>query len=257
MLRLSASCFAALALGVSGQQMRGSAGEIATPQTGNLEAKVEALEARIEMLTGKLETLQALVDSRETADTDVETEKSGLIQDSTPSFVNSGGSFLSEMEKAPSCAVGPAGSSQPFTVMQPYQGVQYIIALEGEFPGRSRRLEEDMSENQGRQLQGQTARTIGEIAMFAGNYPPAGWVRADGATYPIQSYNAAFSILGATYGGDGRRTFAVPDLRGRVPIGTGEGPGLQQIGHGAKSGTETVTLHTANIPSNFHSCQEA
>lgn len=86
---------------------------------------------------------------------------------------------------------------------------------------------------------------IGEINIFAGNFAPRGWHFCDGTLLNISSYTALFSILGTTYGGDGRTTFALPDLRGRVPLSFGQGSGLSNYRLGQKGGAESVTL-TAN-----------
>ena len=67
---------------------------------------------------------------------------------------------------------------------------------------------------------------IGEIMLFTGNYAPAGWAPCDGQTMPIAEYDMLFNLIGTTYGGDGTNTFALPDLRGRVPVNQGAGPGL-------------------------------
>lgn len=93
---------------------------------------------------------------------------------------------------------------------------------------------------------------IGQIIMFGGNFPPRGWAFCDGQLLPISSHSALFSILGTTYGGDGRSTFALPDLRGRVPIHPGSGPGLQSRRLGEKSGQEQVTLTVNEMPSHTH-----
>ncbi len=77
---------------------------------------------------------------------------------------------------------------------------------------------------------------LGQIIMFAGNFAPRGWALCDGQLLQISSYSALFSILGTTYGGDGRVTFALPELRGRVPIHAGNGPGLGSRPLGQKSG---------------------
>ena len=79
---------------------------------------------------------------------------------------------------------------------------------------------------------------IGEIIMFAGNFAPRGWAFCDGQLLPISQNSALFSILGTTYGGDGRTTFGLPDLRGRVPIGPRTGPGLTAYRLGEKGGSE-------------------
>ena len=93
---------------------------------------------------------------------------------------------------------------------------------------------------------------IGQIVLFAGNFAPRGWAFCEGQLLSIASHNALFSILGTTYGGDGRTTFALPDLRGRAPIGQGQGPGLQQRRLGEKGGVERVTLAENQIPSHTH-----
>ena len=96
---------------------------------------------------------------------------------------------------------------------------------------------------------------LGEIRMFAGNYAPRGWARCDGQLLQISSNAALFSVLGVTYGGDGRVTFALPDLRGRAPIHAGNGPGLTPRMLGQYGGTEYVTLTEAQIPSHSHTVQ--
>jgi len=93
---------------------------------------------------------------------------------------------------------------------------------------------------------------IGEIRLFAGTYAPNGWAFCDGSILPISENDALFSLIGTTYGGDGQSTFALPDFRGRVPIGMGQGPGLSNRSHGEIGGQETVTLSTANMPSHTH-----
>ena len=89
---------------------------------------------------------------------------------------------------------------------------------------------------------------IAQIMMFGGNFAPRGWAFCDGQLLPISQYSALFSLLGTTYGGDGRTTFGLPDLRGRVAIHPGNGPGLSSIRLGEKGGTETNTLSTAQLP---------
>lgn len=93
---------------------------------------------------------------------------------------------------------------------------------------------------------------LGEIRMFGGNFAPRGWAFCDGQILPINQNQALFSILGTTYGGDGRTTFGLPDLRGRVPIHQGTGPGLSQKRIGQRSGTETNILSVENLPSHSH-----
>lgn len=93
---------------------------------------------------------------------------------------------------------------------------------------------------------------IGQIIMFGGNFAPRGWALCDGQILPISQNTALFSILGTTYGGDGRTTFALPDLRGRVPIHAGSGPGLSSYQLGEKGGVERVTLTVQELPSHSH-----
>jgi microcystin-dependent protein len=88
--------------------------------------------------------------------------------------------------------------------------------------------------------------------MFAGNFAPRGWAFCAGQLLSIAQNTALFSILGTTYGGDGIQTFALPDLRGRSAVGTGQGPGLSNIQLGEQAGAETVTLTVANMPSHNH-----
>lgn len=93
---------------------------------------------------------------------------------------------------------------------------------------------------------------LGEIRQFAGSFPPVGWALCQGQSLPISNYDALFALLGTTYGGDGQVTFNLPDFRGRVAVGTGQGPGLSPIVLGALAGTETVTLLSSNLPSHTH-----
>lgn len=96
---------------------------------------------------------------------------------------------------------------------------------------------------------------IGEIRMFGGNFAPAGWALCDGSILQVSANEALFSLLGTKYGGNGRTTFGLPDLRGRVPIHVGQGPGLTNRTIGAKGGGEDVTLTVNNLPSHIHAWQ--
>lgn len=90
---------------------------------------------------------------------------------------------------------------------------------------------------------------IGEIRMVGFNFPPQGWVQCNGQLLPIMQNQALFALLGTTYGGDGRSTFAVPDLRGRLPIHPSQSaPGVTDIQQGQKGGVPYVTLTPANMP---------
>jgi microcystin-dependent protein len=94
--------------------------------------------------------------------------------------------------------------------------------------------------------------TIAEIRMFAGNFAPRTWLFCNGQIINIAQNTAMFSLLGTTFGGNGQTTFAIPDLRGRVPVGTGTGPGLANIQLGQMAGSPTVTLLAANMPAHTH-----
>ena len=93
---------------------------------------------------------------------------------------------------------------------------------------------------------------IGEISMFAGNFAPRGWAFCDGQLLAISQNSALFSLLGTTYGGDGRTTFGLPDLRGRVPMHPGNGPGLSPRRLGEKGGSEANTLSVNSLPPHVH-----
>ena len=93
---------------------------------------------------------------------------------------------------------------------------------------------------------------IGEIRMFAGNFAPRNWAFCDGQLLAVSQNQALFSLLGTTYGGDGRTTFGVPELRGRIPIHAGSGPGLSSHRLGQKAGAEQVTLTTNQLGSHSH-----
>jgi microcystin-dependent protein len=96
---------------------------------------------------------------------------------------------------------------------------------------------------------------VGEIRMFAGNFAPRSWAFCDGQLLAVSQNDALFSLLGTTYGGDGRTTFGLPDLRGRIPIHAGSGPGLTPRNLGSKGGAEKVTLTVNQIPSHTHPLQ--
>lgn len=104
---------------------------------------------------------------------------------------------------------------------------------------------------------------MGSVLAVGFNYPPRGWLFCNGQTVPIQQNSAMFALLGTMYGGDGQNTFGIPDLRGRVVVGSqAQGPGLANVAQGEKAGsnnatvisngTATITLSTANMPSHTH-----
>lgn len=93
---------------------------------------------------------------------------------------------------------------------------------------------------------------IGQITLFAGNFAPRGWAFCDGQEISIAQNTALFSILGTTYGGNGQTTFKLPDLRGRVPLHPGQGPGLTNRSLGENGGTQQVKLEVGHIPAHAH-----
>lgn len=93
---------------------------------------------------------------------------------------------------------------------------------------------------------------IGEIRMFGGNFAPLGWAFCDGSLLAISQYDALFALIGTTYGGDGISTFALPDLRGRLPIHQGQGAGLSPRAIGEAGGSESVALSQGQLPSHNH-----
>lgn len=94
---------------------------------------------------------------------------------------------------------------------------------------------------------------LGIIKIFGGNFAPRGWALCNGQLMSIAQNTALFSILGTTYGGDGRTTFGLPDLRGRTAVGMGQGPGLPSIDQGQLSGEANHTLITTEMPMHNHS----
>jgi microcystin-dependent protein len=93
---------------------------------------------------------------------------------------------------------------------------------------------------------------IGMLALFGFNFPPRGWAQCNGQLLPIAQNTALFSLLGTQYGGNGTTTFGLPDLRGRVPIHLGQGPGLSNYSQGQVGGTENVTLLATEMPAHTH-----
>lgn len=94
--------------------------------------------------------------------------------------------------------------------------------------------------------------TLATISLFAGNFAPKNWAYCAGQIVAIQSNTALFSLLGNTYGGDGRTTFALPDLRSRTAVGAGQGQGLSQYVLGEKIGVENNTMLISNLPPHNH-----
>ena len=98
---------------------------------------------------------------------------------------------------------------------------------------------------------------IAEIRLFAGNFAPRGWAFCNGQILSIAQNTALFSLLGTTFGGNGQTTFALPDLRGRVAVGPGQGPGLPAVNLGQVAGAPTHTLIITEMPAHNHAAQNA
>lgn len=96
---------------------------------------------------------------------------------------------------------------------------------------------------------------LGEIKMFGGNYAPQGYALCDGSVLPVSNNEALFSLIGATYGGNGQTEFGLPDFRGRIPVHQGQGTGLSNRVLGTLGGAENVTLIAAQLPSHTHPMQ--
>jgi microcystin-dependent protein len=125
---------------------------------------------------------------------------------------------------------GVTGGATPMDNMQPTLALTYGIAVSGIFPS------------------GATDPFIGQVSLFTGNFAPNGYMMADGSLLSIQQNQALFAVIGTTYGGDGLQTFALPDLRGRVAVGVGDGVTL-----GETFGGETTLLTNGNLPAHDHS----
>jgi microcystin-dependent protein len=136
---------------------------------------------------------------------------------------------------AKNLSLTPSGGTTPVSIMQPYLAMNYCIAWSGYWP-----------------QQAGIDAYIGEVALFGFGYAPNGWFACNGQYLPISQYQALFSLLGTTYGGDGISTFALPDLRGRVPMNQGQGPGLSFNYIGESGGTESVSLQYSQMPSHTH-----
>ena len=126
------------------------------------------------------------------------------------------------------------GNGQQISNIQPYLTLNYCIALVGLYPSRN------------------WEPFLGTIGIFGFNFNPRGWATCDGQLLAISSNSALFSLLGTTYGGDGRTTFGLPDLRGRVPVHMGQGPGLSSYHLGSKSGAERIYITVPNLPAHTH-----
>jgi microcystin-dependent protein len=127
-----------------------------------------------------------------------------------------------------------AGQGQPLSKLSPSMPLTYMIAVQGYFPSVI------------------AFPMIGMVRLFAGNFAPAGWLPADGRLLDVDEYETLFQVIGTTYGGDGTTNFALPDLRGRVAVGAGQGAGLNLL-PGQYTGAPEVSLGISKLPQHVHS----
>ena len=120
----------------------------------------------------------------------------------------------------------PPDSTYTLSLMQPYLTINFCIALVGTFPSRNG-----------------NDPLLAEIMLFAANFAPRGWALCNGQLLSISQNSALFSLLGTTYGGDGRTTFGLPDFRGRVPLSSGSGPGLPSYQMGQRGGASSAIVY--------------
>ncbi len=166
------------------------------------------------------------------ATTNTPTNTVMLAQSTAANLYASGASNLVAMAAN---AVSNVGGSQAHLNMQPFLTLSFCIALPGHLPEPELRREP------------MAQPYVGEIRMFAGNFAPAGWMFCEGQLLPISENETLFQLIGTTYGGDGQSTFALPDLRGRIPIHQGNGFILAETG-----GVEEVTLTVNQIAAHSH-----
>jgi microcystin-dependent protein len=144
-------------------------------------------------------------------------------------------SYDGENWVARSALLQNTGGNQAQNNVQPFLGIYHIIALQGIFPSR----------NAGEPF-------LGEIMMVGFGFAPRGWAMCDGQILPISQYQALYSLMGTTFGGDGRTTFALPDLRGRTTIHPGTGPGLSTRTWGERGGSEMNIMTVGQMPAHNH-----
>lgn len=159
----------------------------------------------------------------------------GYIKNSSPTVAGNLMTFDGTNWVSKNLVIGAAGSNQPINNLQPYLTLNYCIALTGVFPARS-----------------SYDAFVGEIQLYGFNFAPQGFATCDGQVMSIAQNTALFALLGTTYGGNGQTTFDLPDLRGRVAIHQGQGPGLSNYVIGQTGGSENTTLTIGNIPSHTH-----
>ncbi len=153
-----------------------------------------------------------------------------------------GVSFWTPVATRAEVIINSNGGDQPHSNVQPSLAINHIIALQGTFPSRNK-------DDKGLEPY------LGEVDLFAGNFAPRGWAFCDGQILPIDQNQSLYALLGTTYGGDGRTTFALPDLRGRVAVHPGTGDGLSSRQLGQKFGVDDVTLTVNQLPAHGHNIE--
>jgi microcystin-dependent protein len=167
-------------------------------------------------------------------------------------YVPLGGNTKTDMAEH---AIQDNGAGQAHDNRQPYLAMKYLICVNGIYPSMA---DAEAEAAPGAAPQAEESAEIdtfpylAEIRIFPYNFTPKGWAACNGQILPIAQNQALFSLLGTTFGGDGTTSFALPELRGRVPLGAGQGAGLTNYPTGAKGGSETVRLTIAEIPSHDH-----
>lgn len=215
---------------------------------------------RVEALEGAVEALQAALDAEKVAREEAEKKLSDRIA-ALEGAPQTGGLSRTPIPVAltnidtleGSFDVQNTGGGQSHSNMQPFLTINYVIALTGIFPSTRRTLRQEgiyTTSNVRELLPGNPV--LGGISMFAGSFPPNGFAFCNGQILPIQQNQALFALIGTTYGGDGTTTFALPDLRGRVPLHFGGGPGLSTRTMGEEGGSETTTLIENQLPPHDH-----
>lgn len=159
----------------------------------------------------------------------------GYIKNSSPTVAGNLMTFDGTNWVSKNLVIGASGSNQPFNNLQPYLVLNYCIALSGIFPSRN-----------------SAEPFLGEIELYGFNFEPRGFAYCNGQIMSIAQNTALFALLGTMYGGNGQTTFALPDLRGRVAVHQGQGPGLSSYTIGETGGSETTTLTIGNIPNHSH-----
>ena len=142
---------------------------------------------------------------------------------------------------------GVTGDGNSVENRQPTLAIRYMIATEGIFPDDNPQGTPNQNSGPDRSIP-----FLGEIKPIAFNFAPKGWMLCEGQLLSINQNQALFSLIGTTYGGNGQTTFALPDLRGRAPMGAGQGPGLPDYPLGTVVGSNTLVLSESNLPAHTH-----